>query len=186
MNRSEENIDPFLVLLEQTAQGDRAAFARLYKETNHRVKVYLYRLVQDRNCIDDILVETYIQIWKNSQGFQGRSKALSWMIGIARNLALKEIGKKKYHEDIADHPEIEAAGINLEAGDRKKVFSRALARLSPKHREILDLAFYQDLAYREIAQILNISESTVKTRVFYAKASLKKALARMGIDSDDL
>ncbi len=178
--------DPFLSLLEQTAKGDRDAFAILYEETSHRIKVYLHRLMQDENCIEDILVETYTQVWKNSAKFQGRAKVLTWMIGIARNLALKEIGKKKYHEDIADHPEIEAAGINLEAGDRKEVFSRALARLSPKHREILDLAFYQDLAYREIAQLLNISESTVKTRVFYAKASLKKALAQMGINSDDL
>ncbi len=185
MNRP-ATFDPFLSLLEQTAEGDRDAFAILYEETSHRIKVYLHRLMQDQNCIEDILVETYTQVWKNSAKFQGRSKVLTWMIGIARNLALKEIGKKKYHENIADHPEIEAAGINFEAGDRKEVFSRALNLLGPKHREILDLAFYQDLAYHEIAHILDIPESTVKTRVFYAKASLKKALAQMGIHSDDL
>ncbi len=178
--------DPFLPLLEQTAGGDRDAFAILYEKTSHRIKVYLHRLVQDQNCVDDILVETYTQVWKNSAAFRGKSRALTWMIGIARNLALKEIGKKRYHEDIADHPELEANAIDLDAGDRKEVFSRALNLLSPKHREILDLAFYQDLAYREIAQILEIPESTVKTRVFYAKAALKTALERMGINSDDL
>ena len=185
MNRP-ATLDPFLSLLEQTAGGDRDAFAILYQETSQRIKVYLHRLVQDQNCIDDILVETYTQVWKNSAAFKGKSKVLTWMIGIARNLALKEIGKKRYHEDIADHPEIEAAEIDLETGDRKEVFSRALNLLSPKHREILDLAFYQDLAYREIAHILDIPESTVKTRVFYAKAALKTALERMGINSDDL
>ena len=185
MNRP-ATLDPFLSLLEQTAEGDRDAFAILYQETSQRIKVYLHRLVRDQNCIDDILVETYTQVWKNSAAFKGNSKVLTWMIGIARNLALKEIGKKRYHEDIADHPEIEAAGIDLEAGDRKEVFSRALNLLSPKHREILDLAFYQDLAYREIAHLLNIPESTVKTRVFYAKAALKTALERIGISSDDL
>ncbi len=178
--------DPFLPLLEQTAGGDRDAFAILYEKTSHRIKVYLHRLVQDQNCVDDILVETYTQVWKNSAAFRGKSRALTWMIGIARNLALKEIGKKRYHEDITDHPELEANAIDLDAGDRKEVFSRALNLLSPKHREILDLAFYQDLAYREIAQILEIPESTVKTRVFYAKAALKTALERMGINSDDL
>ncbi len=185
MNRP-ASFDPFLSLLELTAQGDRDAFACLYEQTNHRIKVYLYRLVQNKDCIDDILVETYTQVWKNSDRFKGRSKVLTWMIGIARNLALKEIGKKKYHEDIADHPQIKAVAIDFEAGNRKEVFSRALALLTPKHREILDLAFYQDFAYREIAHLLNIPESTVKTRIFYAKASLKTALETMGMNSDDL
>ena len=58
--------------------------------------------------------------------------------------------------------------------------------LSQKHREILDLAFYQDFAYQEIGQILDIPVSTVKTRVFYGKLALKTVLEQMGITSDDL
>ena len=185
MNRP-ATLDPLALLLEQTARGDRDAFAILYEQTKHRIQVYLYRLVQDQSCIEDILVETYTQVWKNSDTFRGRSQVLTWMIGIARNLALKEIGKKKYHEDIADYPEIEAVAIDFEAGDRKEVFSRALTLLTPKHREVLDLAFYQDFAYREIAHLLDIPESTVKTRIFYAKASLKAVLEKMGMNSDDL
>ncbi len=185
MNRS-ASPDPLLPLLEQINLGDRDAFASLYEQTCHRVKVYLHRLVSDQNCIEDIMVETYTQVWKNSKTFKGRSRVLTWMIGIARNLALKEIGRKKYHEDIAEHPEIEADGIDLESGDRKEVLSRALNMLSPKHREILDLAFYQDFAYQEIGQILDIPVSTVKTRVFYGKLALKTVLEQMGITRDDL
>ncbi len=178
--------DPLLPLLQQTAAGDRESFQALYEASNHRLTVYLHRMVRDTNSIDDILIETYTQIWKNSNNFQGRSKVLTWMIGIARNLALKEIGKNKYHDDICDHPEIAAAEINFEAGNRKEVFRRALDLLTNKHREILELAFYQDLAYQEIAHILNIPESTVKTRIFYAKAALKTVLEKMGINSNDL
>jgi RNA polymerase sigma-70 factor (ECF subfamily) len=178
--------DPLLPLLRQTAKGDRESFQVLYEQTKHRLTVYLHRMVRDTSCIEDILVETYLQVWKSSNTFKGRSLVLTWMIGIARNLALQEMGRKKYHEDIGDHPELEADGLDTEAGNRKEVLARALGKLSPKHREILDLAFYQDLPYREISHLVQIPESTVKSRIFYAKAALKAALEKMRINSTDL
>ncbi len=185
MNR-QTGPDPLLSLLRQTADGDRKSFQVLYEETNHRLKVYLYRLVGDRSCIDDILIETYTQVWKSSATFQGRSLVMSWMIGIARNVAFKEMGRIHYLENLDDHREIIAKTVDPDAGDRKKVLALALAQLKPRHREILDLAFFHDLPYREIADILNIPVNTVKTRVFHAKAALKTALNKMDIDSNNL
>lgn len=185
MNRQETK-DPLLPLLQQATGGDRESFRTLYEESCQRITVYLHRMVQDQNSIDDILVETYTRVWQKGSTFQGRSLVLTWMIGIARNLALKEISRRKYHKDIADHPELTAAPIDKDGAERKKVLDRALALLSPKHREILDLGFYQDLPYREIAHLLHIPVSTVKSRIFYAKSALKTALDKMGIDKDDL
>jgi len=178
--------DPFLSLLQQAAKGNRDAFRALYEATNHRITVYLHRLVQDQNSIEDILVETYTVVWKNCAGFRQQSKVLTWMIGIARNLALKEMGRRKYHEDISEHPELTDNGVDFDGGNRKEVLAKALNGLSPKHREILDLAFYQELPYQEIAKLLSIPESTVKSRVFYAKANLKGKLEKMGIRKDDI
>ncbi len=178
--------DPLLSLLRQTADGDRKSFQVLYEETNHRLKVYLYRLIGDRACIDDILIETYTQVWKSSATFQGRSLVMSWMIGIARNVAFREMGRRQYHDNLDDHPELIAREIDTDAGSRKEILCRALAGLKPRQREILDLAFFHDLPYREISHILDIPENTVKTRVFHAKAALKTQLEKMGIDSNDL
>lgn len=178
--------DPLLSLLQQTAGGDRKSFQVLYEKTNHRLTVYLYRLISDRTGIDDILIETYMQVWKSSASFEGRSRVLTWMIGIARNMAFREMGRRHYYEDLDDHPELIAREIDTDAGSRKELLSRAIAGLKPKQREILDLAFYHDLPYREISHILNIPVNTVKTRVFHAKAALKTALNKMGIDSNNL
>ena len=183
MNRKKAE-DPFLILLKKTAKKDRDAFQTLYEETNRQILVYLYRFVQDQNSVEDILVEVYTEVWKNSARFRQQSKVLTWMIGIARNLALKESRKRKYHDDIDTHPEIVGKEVDFDNTNRKEILTRALNSLSPKHREVLDLAFYQELPYLEIAQLLSIPESTVKSRIFYAKADLKKILEKMGVNQD--
>lgn len=183
MNRKKVQ-DPFLTLLKKTAKKDREAFQTLYEETNKQILVYLYRFVQDQNSVEDILVEVYTEVWKNSARFRQQSKVLTWMIGIARNLALKESRKRKYHDDIDTHPEIVGEEVDFDNTNRKEILTRALNGLSTKHREVLDLAFYQELPYLEIAQLLSIPESTVKSRIFYAKADLKKILEKMGVDRD--
>jgi RNA polymerase sigma-70 factor (ECF subfamily) len=181
MNRKRAQ-DPFLDLLKKTAKKDRDAFKALYEGTNRQISVYLYRFVQDQNNVEDILVEVYTEVWKNSARFKQQSKVLTWMIGIARNLALKESRKQKYHDDIDTHPELVSKEVDFDGSNRKEILSKALSSLSAKHREVLDLAFFQDLPYLEIAQLLSIPESTVKSRIFYAKADLKEKLEKMGID----
>jgi RNA polymerase sigma-70 factor (ECF subfamily) len=185
MNR-QAAYDPFLSLLQNIARGDRKAFAELYEATHHRISVYLYRLVRDQDLIEDILVETYTEVWKNSATFKGRSQVVTWIIGIARNIAFKEIRKRNWHEDIAQHGEIEAKGIDIDSMERRELMQQAMDTLSIKHREILDLVFFQDLSYREVGTLIAIPENTVKTRVYHAKAALKKALAAMGINEGDV
>jgi len=186
MIRKQATHDPFLSLLQNTAKGDRKAFAELYEATNHRISVYLYRLVRDQDLVEDILVETYTEVWKNSAEFKGRSQVVTWIIGIARNIAFKEIRKRNWHEDIDLHGEIEAKGIDIDSMERRELMQQAMNALSIKHREILDLVFFQDLSYREVGALLLIPENTVKSRVYYAKAALKKALAAMGINEGDV
>ncbi|MFP7753084.1 sigma-70 family RNA polymerase sigma factor [Thermodesulfobacteriota bacterium B35] len=178
--------DQLLSLLLRTAGGDRRAFQDLYEATHHRLTVYLYRLLRDRSRIEDILVETYTEVWRCSTRFRQQSAVMTWMIGIARNIALRDLNRTTYHDPIDDHPELASPGPDHCALDRKEILNRALGHLSAKHREILDLAFYQDLPYREIAGLIGIPENTVKSRVFHAKASLARVLKRMGIRQDDL
>jgi RNA polymerase sigma-70 factor (ECF subfamily) len=185
MSRRDDN-DPFLSLFKLTMAEDSSAFEALYTQTSHQLKVYLYRLVNDRSIIEDVLVETYTQVWKSSSNFSGKSKVITWIIGIARNVAFREMGKRRFHDDISDHPELESSHPDLDVGNRKEVLHRALENLSAKHREILDLAFYHELPYLDIAQLLSIPESTVKSRVFYAKAALKIMLEEMGVHKGDL
>ena len=183
---SEGDRDPLLPLLQGTAKGDHSQFRRLYDVTHRRLTVYLWRLLPDQAETEDILAETYTQVWKSATSFKKQSRVLTWMIGICRNLALKELGKRRYNDDIQDHPEIEAPPDDHEAADRRRILNDVLARLPVRQREILDLVFYQELPYREIAKLLSIPENTVKSRVFYAKAALKNELGKMGISAEEI
>jgi len=83
-------------------------------------------------------------------------------------------------DDIEDDSDTPTTSAERESGARE--MQRALAKLSDDHREIVRLAFYEELPYDEIATLLAIPSNTVKTRVFYAKQQLKRELSRLGVE----
>jgi RNA polymerase sigma-70 factor, ECF subfamily len=179
MNRkpNEANEDK---LLKKVVQKDKKAFEKLYELTSKSIFFYLYRLLQNRESAEDIHVEVYATVWKSADRFKGNSKVTTWMFGIARNLALNEL-RKKHREDFSiDRPiKDENSDKAFNGFERQQYIQEALMKISEKHREILDLAFFHDTSYLEISKLLEIPENTVKTRVYYAKAALKEQLVKM-------
>ena len=176
-----------LELLERISRGDEEAFQQLYEQTHRKVFFYLYRLVHGRQMAEDILVETYTEVWRCAKKFKGHSRVTTWMMGIARNLAMNHLGKLRKHEDLDDFPNLSNGIIpDPEPMDRQRLLKEAMIKLPIKHREILDLVFFHEMTYQEVSQMLAIPVNTVKTRVFYAKETLKNALSCMGVKKDDL
>lgn len=111
---------------------------------------------------EDILVETFTEAWRCAQKFRGQSRATTWMLGIARNLAMNELGKLKKHEDLDDFPHLSDGVMpDAEPMERKKILREAMSNISMKHREILDLVFFHEMTYQEISGMLGIPVSTV-------------------------
>jgi RNA polymerase sigma-70 factor (ECF subfamily) len=168
-------------LLRKVVNKDRKAFEKLYELTSKSIFFYLYRLLQNRESAEDIHVEVYATIWKSAGKFKGKSKAKTWMFGIARNLALNELRKKHNENQSIDRPIKDENSYKAYNGfDKKQYIQEALMKISAKHREILDFVFFHEASYFEISKILDIPENTVKTRVYYAKAALKEKLVKMG------
>ena len=171
-------------LLARAGAGDTRAFDALYTRHERRVYRYLLTLIADPHAAEDVLVEVMTIVWRDAAKFAGNSRATTWILGIARHKALdvrransRKGGRNAALEDV-DEPVSEDAGPQdlahraLEAAEVK----RALGELSDEHREVLQLAFFEDLGYEEIASLLGIPENTVKTRVYYAKRQLKAHL----------
>lgn len=175
-------------IIEDISKGDEEAFRILYENTAKNVYYYILRLVNDKELAEDLLIETYTQVWMSAKNFKGDSKVLSWIFSIARNLTMNEIKKKDYHLLELMDTESECAQQFSITCQREisSIMKFALERLSPKHREILDLIFIHDFTYEEIAKILNIPINTVKTRIFYAKKKLKEILKDMGVNKDEI
>ncbi len=171
------------------SKGSEDAFRQLYDATNVKVFRYLCRLTNDREIAEDLLIDTYTEVWKSAMKFQGKSKVLTWIVGIARNLTMNEFRKNRIKEcDLTEDGFSRPAEQHriYSVSETAEILGEALNLLSLKHREILDLVFLQEMGYEEISQVMGIPVNTVKTRVFYAKDKLREALVRMGISKDEL
>ncbi|HEY8506886.1 MAG TPA: RNA polymerase sigma factor [Steroidobacteraceae bacterium] len=173
-------------LLEATFRGDEPAFARLYAMTSGRVSAYLCRVLRDREAIEDILTETYVEVWRGSGKFRHGSLVITWIIGIARNLAMNWLKRRTTHDSLDDADDIAAPDEGHDSESHRRIVSAGLSALPHHHREILALALLRELPYEEISALLHIPLNTVKSRVFYAKSALRSQLATMGIARDDV
>lgn len=170
------------------ADGDKAAFRIIYDRTYGRVFRYVRKLVRNDEMAEDVIIQTYTAVWEKSSSFRGSGRLTTWIIGIARNIAFNEFRKNKFHTHFnEEHMETDRSSQNIpEHLDRKEKLKQAVSALSPKHGEIIELVFFQDLTYPEVSAIINVPVNTIKTRVFHAKQALKKELSKRNITSDDI
>lgn len=184
MNKNIEHLQE-RQLMEQVARGDNIAFRQLYDLSYGKVFRYVQKMVREESLVDDILTQTYMIAWQKSDTFQGNGRITTWLIGIARNIMLREYKKKKNHlpfeeeysgADTQSQFEVEVKSTNT-------ALKAALQTLKRKHREILELVFYQEFSYGEVAELIGIPVNTVKTRVFHAKKALKDVLQERNITS---
>jgi RNA polymerase sigma-70 factor, ECF subfamily len=164
------------MLVNRIAAGDKLAMQALF--ARHRTAVYrwLRRFVSNETLAEDVLSEVFLDVWRQAARFEGRSSVATWLMSIARFKALSARRRRIDSEldetietTIADPADPEAA---LQAKDRSELLRQALTRLSPEHREIIDLVYYHEKSTGECAQILGIPAATVKTRMFYGRKKL--------------
>jgi RNA polymerase sigma-70 factor, ECF subfamily len=164
------------ILIERLAAGDKLAMQALF--ARHRTSIYRWLLrVSNETLAEDLLSEVFLDVWRQAGRFEGRSSVSTWLISIARFKALSARRRRTEAEldekiettvaDPANDPE-----AALQEKNRGDLLRRALTRLSPEHREIIDLVYYHDKSVDECAHILGIPAATVKTRMFYARKKL--------------
>ena len=173
-------------LIGRIARGDRPAMHALY--ARHHVGVFrsVLGLVRDRSMAEDVVSEVFLEVWRQADRFEGRSAVLTWMLGIARFKALSAL-RGRFHEDwdeqavAAIEDPADDPATALQKKDTGAILRRCLAKLSPAHREIIDLVYYHEKTVAEVAEIVGIPGNTVKTRMFSARRHLARLLKAAGI-----
>ena len=174
----------FLLLI---AQGDRRAMHMLFARYRARVYRYALRLTKDDAVAQDLVSEVSLAVWRQSARFEGRSQVCTWLLAIAGNLAAATL-KRRSHEsldqrladsvpDLADDPEVVTGKLQ-----EKSIVAACVSKLSPPHRQIIDLVYYHSKSVTEVAEIIGIPRSTVKTRMFYARNEIAELLRKRGIE----
>lgn len=176
------------MLLEGIAGGDRHAMHALYARHNVRVYRFVLRMLRDVTATEDLVSQVFLDVWRTASQFEGRSQVSTWLLSIARFKALTALRHRKYEDidqdevmevaDSADTPE-----ASLDRSRTSEILRACVAKLSPAHREIVNLVYYHEKSVDEVAGIVGIPASTVKTRMFYARKQLADLLKTAGIDS---
>jgi len=175
------------ILLQRIGKGDRDAFGQLFQELQQPLFCYLMKLLRDREATEEVLNETMLEVWRQAARFEGRSLATTWIFSIAHNLAVSRLRKRRDvalddEQAMAIEDEAPTADIRVEREDTSRLIDRLMAKLSAEHREILHLAYWQEMSVLNIAETLDLPPNTVKTRMFYARLRLKALLKQHGIE----
>lgn len=171
--------------LRRIARGDRAAFEQLYASYAPRVFRFLHRMLRDTALAEEATNDVLVEVWKSAGRFEGRSAPSTWILGIARFRALNLLrGRRPPTEQLEQAPEValpDAGGSVQDRRVRARSLRSGMEQLSPEHREVLELTFFHGCSYREIAEIAQCPENTVKTRMFHAKRRLRPLLEQLGL-----
>ncbi|MDS9469963.1 sigma-70 family RNA polymerase sigma factor [Paracoccus sp. MBLB3053] len=169
------------VLISRIGKGDKSAMKSLYDRLSKPLYCFLRARMGDPFEAADLMQETFLEVWRGAARFEGRSSARTWIFGIARNRSVDRLRRAgrvvlaEPDETVADEtPDPEA--LAAAASDASKVRA-CMEGLSAPHRSVVELAFFQDLGYGEIAEIEGVPTGTVKTRIMHAKQLLKRCLA---------
>ncbi len=177
-------------LLNQISQGRQSALKDFYHLFESRVFHYALSRLNDTGEAADVLNEVMMEVWKYAGRFEGRSKVSTWLLGITHHKVYDRFRKRKHtdlQEDIDDYSNrlsdenqvtVENALIGVE---NAQLVRQCMEKLSDAHREVIHLAFFEDMHYQDIASITKCPEGTVKTRVYHAKQALKNCIAKLDV-----
>ncbi len=175
------------MLLASIADGNRTAMHILYCRHNVRVYRFILRIVRDATTAEDLVSQVFLDVWRTAMQFQGRSQVSTWLLSIARFKALTAMRQRRFEdidqEDVRQIPDgTDTPETSLDRSDTSAILRACVAKLSPAHREIINLIYYHEKSVEEVGQIIGIPQSTVKTRMFYARKQLANLLKGAGVD----
>lgn len=172
-------IDEHLVLRD-AQKGDRQAFAALVERYWDRLYRWLYHLTHDRHAAEDLTQEAFCKALAHLDRFQAGTNFRAWLFRIAHNSFLNQVrnhgrGRQPLPEDLATVAEgpVEQA-VNREA---LQELARSVAKLPPEFRAAFLLRAEEELSFRQIADVLGLTEETARWRVFKARQKLMQSLA---------
>ncbi|MGH2719751.1 MAG: sigma-70 family RNA polymerase sigma factor [Actinomycetota bacterium] len=179
----EHSEDEDWVVLRKVAQGDQAAFASLYDRYGAAALGLAIKICSDRALAEDVVQEAFLSIWQRASRFDPeRGSVPSYLFATVHNKAVDAIRHEESirRRELGELPADPGAETVVEAawlGVRRSAVRQAVARLSAAQREALELAYFEGLTYREVADKLEIPLGTAKTRLRDGMIRLRTLLA---------
>lgn len=181
-------------LVKQAQTGDSDAFNELARRWQGKIHRFVYGFFGNADDAGEITQKTLIRVYRKVQDLDDPSRFPSWIYRIANNLCLDELkraGRRQFsplngkEELIADSENRTPAG-QLESRELGELIQDALVLLPDDQRIVIVLKEYEGMKFREIADILDEPENTVKSRMYYGLKSLRSTLIKWNIPKEYL
>ena len=170
-------------LMRLVQAGDLTPASEIYDRYSSRMYNFAYRFLKNSEAAEDAVQEVFVKMIKHASQFHGDAKLSTWLFSITANWCRDYLRKADNRPKDSDDVLLNLPASSelsphraLERRETELRIQKALQTLTPEQREAILLSRYQGLSYAEIAQISGCSEGAVKTRVFRAMETLKKAL----------
>jgi RNA polymerase sigma-70 factor, ECF subfamily len=179
-------------LMLELANGSRAAFELLVQRWDRRMLNYFIRCTPNRDEAEDLRQELFLRVYLRAHTFKVDGAFQAWLYRIATNLVIDKVARKKSMKP-ETHTELETAMAepqlsthtqarqNVNAKELTGLIHQALEKIPSEQKVALVMRHFEGLRFEEIAAILDVSESTLKSRVYRGLTALKVELQRMGI-----
>lgn len=181
-------------IIEKVMAGDNDAYGELVERYQTRVYNLALRMCGNEEDAFDLSQEAFVRAWKGLAGFQFESAFSTWLFRLTSNLCLDFLRAKKRRATVSltmTGEEDEQAQLDVPdpamtpeeaviASEERELLTQALNSLSADYRQIITLRAINDLSYAQIAEILQIQEGTVKSRLSRARTELKNKLLQIG------
>jgi RNA polymerase sigma-70 factor (ECF subfamily) len=168
-----------VALVERARAGERDAFAELVGRHDEGLRALAFRLLDDRDRMDDVLQDAYLKAFRGLPGFRGGSAFGTWLYRIAYNACLDEIERSRrivlFPLEAADEIPGPAPEVAESVSNRYRL-GRALAGLPPEERAAVLLVDAQGFDYGAAAEVLGVPSGTIASRLNRARALLRQAL----------
>ena len=190
-------------LIAKAREGDKNAQGKLVQLWYKRIYNFGYKFFFDHDLAMEVSQKTFISMHKNIAGLQEVTRFKSWLYTIAVNYCREEARKRKTNRALSlddlragegeesyrweeSHHRRENPERQLQQSELSDILQKCLMELSVEQREVVIMKEYEGLKFREIAETLNISENTVKSRMYYGLEGLKKILEAKNITKETI
>lgn len=189
----QQEADADFDVVKRVQAGDVAAFDQLMRKYRERLFGIVYNLTSNREDTADLVQDAFIKAFQSINRFQGQSSFFTWLYKIAVNTTLSHLRKNKLRtffslekvQEDGTTAEILAKLTDTSGADRdaylrelQEKLNEALQKLSIKHRTVITLFEIDGLSHAEIAEVMDCSEGTVRSRLHYAKQFLQAELSK--------
>lgn len=169
----------------QSKKHKDKAFSELIDTYQERLYWHVRKLVITHQNTDDVLQNTFVRVYKSISNFKGNSALHTWLYRVAYNESLRFLEKENKRkaqsldDDYFSHKNHLLEDAFFDGDEAKLKLHEAIASLTEKQQRVFQMKYFDDLSFRDISEILNISESTLKSSYYTAEKLIKEQLTQI-------